>query len=79
LLSQLDAQSEQRVAIKGAIEYQAVENFYLRAGAGSMPSSTAFGIGYSFSGWRLDAASNWHNTLGFSPQLTLSYIGNAKK
>ena len=79
LLSQLDAQSEQRVAIKGAIEYQAVENFYIRAGAGTMPSSTAFGIGYTFSSWRLDAASNWHNTLGFSPQLTLSYIGNAKK
>ncbi|MEN9347874.1 MAG: hypothetical protein ACOVOO_09920 [Flavobacteriales bacterium] len=79
LLSELIAQSEQRVSIKGALEYQAVENFFIRAGAGSMPSSTAFGIGYQFSGWRLDAASSWHNTLGFSPQLSLSYIGNAKK
>jgi hypothetical protein len=60
--------------IRGGLEYRPVENFYLRAGAGSNPGLMAFGCGFVLAKKvRLDLASSFHQTLGFSPAIGLQY------
>jgi hypothetical protein len=59
--------------IRGGVEYHPVKSFYLRAGAASNPALTAFGFGLEFNKLRIDLASTFHTTLGFSPQVGLQY------
>jgi hypothetical protein len=79
LLSEFRLVSDQRVSVRGGVEYNATEQFALRIGAGTFPNSMAFGLGYAFKQWRADFASSWHSTLGFSPQVSLCFVGNEKK
>ncbi len=64
---------EYKPSIRGGLEYHPVKSFYLRAGAASNPGLTAFGFGLEFNKFRLDFASTFHSTLGFSPQAGIQY------
>lgn len=55
------------------IEYAFSDQIYLRAGYSTNPSGISFGCGYSFSSFTIDIAAKWHQTLGFSPQSSLTY------
>lgn len=60
--------------IKSGIEYEMVDNFWLRVGINTEPASVSFGIGYLMkSGLRLDVASNYHQELGFTPGVSLGF------
>ena len=59
--------------VRGGIEYRPVEKFYLRAGAASNPGLMSFGFGVVMNKFRLDIASSFHSTLGFSPAVSLQY------
>lgn len=60
-------------AIKAGIEYYVIEQLYLRAGVGSKPFTSAFGFGLKLKQFQLDFASTFHQTLGYTPQVSLSY------
>jgi hypothetical protein len=45
----------------------------LRLGFGSDPSQYAFGFGWKLKTFRLDVAAGYHQVLGFSPQVSLTY------
>jgi hypothetical protein len=59
--------------IRGGIEYRPIDNFYIRAGAGTQPGLIAFGCGIVMKKLRLDIASSFHSVLGFSPSIGLQY------
>jgi hypothetical protein len=61
--------------VRGGVEYRPHEMFYLRSGVSSGPVALAFGLGAEFKGFRIDLASAFHRTLGFSPQVSVVYQG----
>lgn len=67
---------ENPLSIKGAIEYQAVENLFIRAGVSSSPMELSFGLGYRISQVDIVIATNYNQTLGFSPAFNLNYYLN---
>ena len=61
------------VSLRGGIEYQPFDDFYMRAGIGSQPTAFAFGFGYKWKVIRFDIATAYHQTLGWSPQISFTY------
>ena len=61
------------VSVRGGIEYEPFKDFHLRAGIGSQPTAFAFGFGYKWKVIRMDIASSYHQTLGWSPQISFTY------
>jgi hypothetical protein len=63
-----------KAQFKAGIEYRPVKEFYLRAGVGTNPTLTCFGFGINLGSFKIDIAANYHQTLGISPQLGLTYV-----
>ena len=64
----------QKAIFKAGIEYKPVKELYLRAGIGTNPTLTSFGFGLNLKSIKIDISANYHQTLGFSPQVGLTYI-----
>jgi len=62
--------------IKSGIEIQAHEVFAVRLGVNSYPFTTSFGFGLKLKNFQVDAAAQWHTTLGISPSFGLHYSFN---
>jgi len=59
---------------KLGIEYEMVENFFLRLGANTEPTIFSFGLGYQLKNkLRLDFASSYYQELGFTPSVSFGY------
>lgn len=58
---------------KAGLEYEIIDNFYLRTGVTTNPVTNAFGIGYSWKNFILDISFTRHIVLGYSPQFSLNY------
>jgi hypothetical protein len=63
----------QKPVFKAGLEYKPVKEFYLRIGVSSNPTLSSFGFGINLKALKIDFAANYHQTLGFSPQLGLTY------
>lgn len=64
---------QQKAQFKGGIEYLPVKELYLRIGVSTDPVLTSFGFGLHLKQFDIDLSANYHQTLGISPQLSLSY------
>ena len=64
----------QKAEFKAGLEYRAVKEFYLRIGISTNPTLTCFGFGINLRNFKIDVAANYHQSLGISPQLGLSYV-----
>jgi hypothetical protein len=62
-----------RASFRAGIEYQVVDILYLRGGIGTEPTLASFGFGLKLKNFFVDVASSYHSTLGFSPQVSISY------
>ena len=69
----------QKEIFKAGIEYKAVKEFYLRVGIATNPTLSSFGFGINLKNFKLDLSGNYHQTLGFSPQLSLTYAFKTEK
>lgn len=78
LFGELRMVNDQPVNVRGALEYHVTEQFTLRCGAGTAPTSTAFGFGWKFKSFRADVATSYHSILGFSPQIGIAYLADKK-
>lgn len=59
---------------KAGIEYELVNNFWMRIGVQTEPTALSFGLGYLLkNGLRIDLASNYHQELGFTPSLGMGF------
>jgi hypothetical protein len=59
-----------------AIEYKPNKSIVFRGGVGTNPSLASFGIGTSLKKFMIDIAAQYHQILGFSPEISLTYSFN---
>jgi hypothetical protein len=64
---------DRKASFKSGLEYRIAEPLYLRGGISSNPTLVSFGFGLKFNGLMIDFASTYHDVLGFSPAISLSY------
>lgn len=64
----------EKAIFKAGLEYKPVKELYLRVGVGTNPTLTSFGFGINLNNFKIDIAANYHQTLGISPQLGLTYV-----
>ena len=78
LISYLQAEqiSEQTPSFRLALEYCPVEHFFLRGGLSSKPLSESFGFGFVWRQVKVDISTAYHQQLGFSPALSMTYNFN---
>lgn len=66
------------LSIRAGAEYRPGDILAIRAGISSNPTLNSFGFGCYFNNLVLDIAASYHQTLGFSPQVGLSYTFSGK-
>ncbi|MCH2046410.1 MAG: hypothetical protein MK212_20010 [Saprospiraceae bacterium] len=65
---------------KLGIEYRPIDVFAIRAGVSTSPFLASFGFGLRLKSLDIDLASSYHQMLGFTPSLSVSYaVGRAGK
>jgi hypothetical protein len=62
-----------KAIFKAGLEYRAVKEFYIRAGIATNPTLSSFGFGLNLKNFKIDFSASYHQILGFSPQLSLTY------
>lgn len=78
ILAEAEKNLEHPVNFKGGVEYQAVKNFFVRAGAASRATEFTFGFGYKWKILQLDLGSGYQQQLGWSPCFSLTYCAASK-
>jgi hypothetical protein len=73
LVTEAEKDIEFPMLIKAGLEYQIVNNFYLRTGITSKLNNAHFGFGFQSKQFIFDYAASSHSALGFSHHLTISY------
>ncbi|MEO5569828.1 MAG: hypothetical protein ABIT08_16375 [Bacteroidia bacterium] len=58
---------------KTGIEYHIVKILYIRGGVSTNPTKTAFGFGFDFESLKFDIAASYHQQLGYTPNVSLTY------
>jgi len=73
LLGELEKNVDFPIRIKSGIEYEPLENLYLRGGFGTAPIEFSFGFGYNWKGiYKLDFGSAYQQVIGWSPNLSFT-------
>jgi hypothetical protein len=70
---------EYPLRFRTGIEYEAAEDFYLRAGFTTSRVEGTFGFGYKFQQFRLDLGTAYDQLLGWSPHFSLTFSGKDKE
>ncbi len=76
LLTTLEAEKRsdwQPVVLRGGLEYAIRQKFFLRAGFGTAREIFSMGFGMHFTRLQMDLAAVMHQSLGFSPVMSLSF------
>lgn len=64
---------DHKAVFKIGVEYHVIDILYLRAGIATNPVYSSFGFGLHLKQFKLDIASQFHQVLGHTPQLSLIY------
>ena len=73
IYSELQKNINNPLDFKLGLEYRPVEKFYSRIGFNTAPFKMSGGFGFVKNNLSIDAAVSYHQILGFSPALSLSY------
>jgi hypothetical protein len=80
VLGEIDKTLGRRTDVKAGVDYRPVPSVAIRAGYRAGPGAMSFGAGWRLrSGLLLDAASEWHAVLGFTPALRVGWEGQGVK
>ena len=71
--SQIEQRLGHETSVGIGVEYLPITNLAIRSGIVSNPTVACFGVGYSMGGLRIDIAFSYHQRLGYSPHLSISY------
>ena len=61
------------ISVRGGLEYEALKNFYLRAGLQANPGILSFGLGYEISIVQINVAAQLHQQLGNTIQVGMIF------
>ncbi len=74
IISEVEKSLDHAIRVKAGVEYYFVPSFALRTGYASNPNNISFGLGYTLKNRIIiDVASVYHQVLGFSPYISVSY------
>ena len=59
--------------LKAGAEYGIHEKFDLRFGVNSLQRKISFGAGINLDDWEIDLASEYHQALGFVPNMSIRW------
>jgi len=79
LLAQVDKDLELPINGRMGIEYEPMDDFYMRTGFSTLNRSYAFGIGYSWRGIIVDVSNQWSQQLGFGATASMAYTFGKRK
>lgn len=72
LLAVMELESEETLRFRCGAEYCYREHFLFRAGMATHPVTLTFGLGLRYERYHIDLAAEVHNTLGITPQISMS-------
>lgn len=62
------------VSFRGGVEYNFYKGWHARVGAGTQPTLLTFGVGWQYKEmFNIDFSSSIHQTLGYTPYLSMTY------
>ncbi|MCK5857391.1 MAG: hypothetical protein KAG64_07870 [Bacteroidales bacterium] len=72
----IEAESDMNnpLILRAGLEYNIMDLMYARIGVSNNPNVFSFGVGLYLGGFKLDFASSMHQVLGYSPQISASYL-----
>ncbi|MGZ3937681.1 MAG: hypothetical protein ACXVLT_03090 [Flavisolibacter sp.] len=70
---------DQPVSVNAGLQYAFERKLFARAGVASATSSFYLGVGFLWSGFRIDVNASVHPTLGTTPSMLIAYNSPAKK
>jgi hypothetical protein len=71
--AEVEKDTEFDPVFKGGIEYRVVEKIFVRGGFSTNPGLYSFGFGLNLKKLTIDFSSSVHQTLGYSPQISMIY------
>jgi hypothetical protein len=75
LSGEIKKPSDADVSVHGGLEYWVVKEMALRVGFNTL-NTFSFGFGWKTKMLQIDAAAGFNSTLGFTPQIALTYTGS---
>jgi hypothetical protein len=78
IVADLQKQVEFGASVRGGIEYAFHKNFKARVGASNYPVTINAGLGFSAKSLDIDFSNTFHQQLGYTPSLSLSYRFQSK-
>ncbi|HHG84619.1 MAG TPA: hypothetical protein ENJ82_07710 [Bacteroidetes bacterium] len=78
LVADLEKQVNFPASFRGGIEYAFMKNFKARVGTTTQPVSLTAGIGFSAKALEIDLSNSFHETLGYTPSISLNYKFKSK-
>ncbi|MFO7880075.1 MAG: hypothetical protein ACQES0_05695 [Bacteroidota bacterium] len=75
MLASVEAETDMAdyTMVKVGFEHRLLDNFFLRTGINAKPLKASFGVGWKWKNLSIDLAYSYHNILGSSPHLGVSY------
>ncbi len=65
--------SDLAYSFRTGLEYLLLKKIFFRAGMTTNPNQFSFGLGYLYNNLQFDLATSYHQVLGFSPSIGISY------
>lgn len=75
LTGEVQKPSDSHATVRAGLEYLPAKNMAIRAGLGTDPAQYTFGFGYKINAFQIDAATGYHLVLGFTPQISITFLG----
>jgi len=75
---EFDKDLDNDLRFKVGVDYQLVNQFFIRGGFATSPTELTFGFGYHFKQVHLNFGSAYSNVLGWSPQFSLLFRSKSK-
>ncbi len=79
VLGETEKSLDQDPIFKVGIEYQLIDKLYLRAGVSNSPTNATFGMGVNLGALKIDFASSFHPDLGYTPSVSINFVGKKKE
>ena len=70
---EIEKDLEAKMNVKAGTEYSVHEKFDVRFGINSFQRKVSFGTGINLDDWEIDIASEYHQALGFIPNMTIRW------
>lgn len=74
LTAEVEKDLERPLNGRFGLEYRPIQVLYVRAGVSTTPVVASFGLGLHLRALRIDVATNYHQVLGFTPALSVTYV-----